>query len=305
MANQQELQLVETITSLYNSISKLPSLSPSDEANQLFTKLVTTCIPPSSINVSTLPIEVQATRLELIKLCGEAEGLLESHHSRIISSQDQPLNHLNLFPYFSNYEQLAKLEFSLLSRHVTISPSLVAFVGSGPLPLSTLVLATRYLTDAVFHNYDLDPSATAKARKLVESDPDLAERVVFRTSDVMEVKRALSGYDVVFLAALVGMDVEDKRRVIEHLALHMKPNALLVVRSAHGARAFLYPVVETEDLNGFDVLSVHHPEDEVVNSVIIAKKKGIVMASKYCEPLVGHFEHGNLVDELAIEGQNS
>ncbi|XP_020276577.1 nicotianamine synthase-like [Asparagus officinalis] len=302
MATQQELQLVETITSLYESISKLPSLSPSDHVNQLFTKLVTTCIPPSSINIAALSDEAQAMRLELIKLCGNAEGLLESHHSALISNHDSPLNHL-----YSNYEQLTKLEFTLLSRHVTTSPSKIAFVGSGPLPLSTLVLATRYLTDAVFHNYDLDPSATAKARKLVESDPDLAERVVFRTADVMEVKRALREYDVVFLAALVGMEIEDKRRVLEHLALHMKPNALLVVRSAHGARTFLYPVVETDqDLTGFDVLSVYHPEDEVVNSVIVARKKGInVVPCKCCEPLVGQLEYpGSLVgDQLAIDGQ--
>lgn len=198
MANQEELQLVETITSLYNSIAKLPSLSPSAEVNHLFTKLVLTCIPPSSIDISTLSGEVQAMRSHLIKLCGEAEGLLESHHSAIISSHDQPLNHLTLFPYYSNYEELTKLEFSLLSRHVTASPSKVAFVGSGPLPLSSLVLATRYLMDAVFHNYDLDPTATAMARKLVESDQGLAERVVFRTSDIMEVKRSLSGYAIHF-----------------------------------------------------------------------------------------------------------
>jgi nicotianamine synthase len=47
-----------------------------------------------------------------------------------------------------------------------------------------------------------------------------------------------------------------------------------VVRSAHGARGFLYPVVDPEEIRrgGFDVLAVHHPEGEVINSVIIARK---------------------------------
>lgn len=110
---------------------------------------------------------------------------------------------------------------------------------------------------------------------------------------------------MVFLAALVGMEREEKRKVIEHLARHMKPGAMLVVRSAHGARTFLYPAVEAEDLNGFEVLSVYHPEDEVVNSVIVARKKGIVMSCKCCEPLVNHLGHGSLVEELAVEGQHS
>ena len=110
---------------------------------------------------------------------------------------------------------------------------------------------------------------------------------------------------MVFLAALVGMRREEKRGVIEHLVRHMRPGALLVARSAHGARAFLYPVVETDELNGFEVLSVYHPGDEVVNSVIVARKKGIVVACKCCEPLVGHLGHGSLVEELAIEGQHT
>lgn len=196
MANQQELQLVETIKSLYNSISKLPSLSPSIEVNHLLTELVRTCLRPWSIDMSSLSDDVQAMRLHLISLSGEAEALLESHFSTIIATHDRPLDHLTLFPYYSNYEELTELEFSLLSRHLTTPPSHVAFIGPGPMPLSSLVLATRYLTGAVFHNYDLDPTATAKARKLVESDPGLAERMVFRTSDVMEVKRALSGYPI-------------------------------------------------------------------------------------------------------------
>lgn len=98
------------------------------------------------------------------------------------------------------------------------------------------------------------------------------------------------------------MGQEEKRGVIEHLARHMASGALLVVRSAHGARAFLYPVVDSDDLKGFDVLSVYHPEDEVINSVIVARKKGMVMPCKCCEPLVSH---GSLVEELAIEGQPS
>lgn len=107
---------------------------------------------------------------------------------------------------------------------------------------------------------------------------------------------------MVFLAALVGIGEEEKKDIVEHLARHMAPGALLVVRSAHGARAFLYPVVDSEDLKGFDVLSVCHPSDEVINSVIVARTKGIVISCKCCEPLVSH---GSLGEELAIEGQRS
>ncbi|MCL7042683.1 hypothetical protein MKW94_005119, partial [Papaver nudicaule] len=52
----------------------------------------------------------------------------------------------------------------------------------------------------------------------------------------------------------------------------MAPGALLMLRSAHGARGFLYPIVEPSDLPGFEVLAIFHPMDEVINSVIVARK---------------------------------
>ncbi|KAF8680743.1 hypothetical protein HU200_045587 [Digitaria exilis] len=271
----EEAALVHKIAGLAASISKLPSLSPSPEVNALFTELVTACIPRSSIDVERLSPELQEMRARLIRLCGDAEGLLEAHYSDLLAGFDNPLEHLQLFPYFNNYMMLSELEHGLLAASGTSGPpGRVAFVGSGPLPLSSLVLAARHLPAASFDNYDICGEANERARRLVRADADLAARMAFRTSDVALVTRDLASYDVVFLAALVGMAADEKARVVEHLGRHMAPGAALVVRSAHGARAFLYPVVDPDQIRraGFDVLAVHHPEGEVINSVIIARK---------------------------------
>ncbi|GAB4835677.1 nicotianamine [Ancistrocladus abbreviatus] len=268
----QEEPLVAQIAELYEKISRLENLKPSKDVNMLFTQLVLTCMPPSPIDVPKLCRRVQEMRSKLIRLCGEAEGLLESHYSTILGSFENPLDHLNIFPYFNNYLKLSQLEFDILSRHSTDVPGRVAFVGSGPLPLTSIVLALYHLTTTSFHNYDIDPSANSMASSLVSSDPDLSERMLFHTTDIMNVTDELKDYDVVFLAALVGMDKEAKVQVIDHLAKYMAPGAVLMLRSAHGARAFLYPVVDRSDLNGFEVLSVFHPTDEVINSVVIARR---------------------------------
>ncbi|PKA54666.1 Nicotianamine synthase [Apostasia shenzhenica] len=111
------------------------------------------------------------------------------------------------------------------------------------------------------------------AAALVAPDKDLSSRMHFITDDAGAIAaEKLSRYGVIFLAALVGVDREQKAAVVEHLARSMAPGAMLVVRSAHGARMFLYPVVEPADLKGFEVLSVYHPNDEVINSVVIARK---------------------------------
>ncbi|MBA0859231.1 hypothetical protein Goshw_004661 [Gossypium schwendimanii] len=312
--------LVQKITDLYDQISTLDSLKPSKDVNMLFTQLVLTCMPPTHIDVTKLCKKVQQMRSKLIRLCGEAEGLLETHFSTILASYDNPLHHLNIFPYYTNYLKLSQLEFNILTKHCSNVPNKVAFVGSGPLPLTSIVLASFHLKTTSFHNYDIDPSAKSKALRLVSSDPDLSRRMFFHTTDIMDVTNGLKEYDVVFLAALVGMDKDEKVRVVEHLAKYMNPGAVLMLRSAHGARGFLYPVVDPCDLRGFQVLSIFHPTDEVINSVIIARKFPM---PKHCcaEHPVGPmklpnkcfdidmlnplFNHVNLMEELDIEDQLS
>uniref|UniRef100_A0A5B7AR92 Nicotianamine synthase n=1 Tax=Davidia involucrata TaxID=16924 RepID=A0A5B7AR92_DAVIN len=272
MVCQVEL-LVEKVCEMYEKLSRLESLKPSKDVNTLFTQLVLTCMPPSPIDVTNLCKSVQEIRSKLIRLCGEAEGLLESHFSTILGSYENPLDHLNIFPYYSNYIKLSHLEFKILSQHCTKVPTRVAFVGSGPLPLTSIVLASYHLTTTSFHNYDIDPLANSMASRLVSSDSDLSQRMFFHTTDIMNVTNELKDYEVVFLAALVGMDKVEKVGVIDHLAKYMAPGAILMLRSAHGARAFLYPVVDPScDLQGFEVLFVFHPTDEVINSVVIARK---------------------------------
>ncbi|KAL1802222.1 hypothetical protein ACET3Z_030869 [Daucus carota] len=270
----QDLPLVQKVCEIYDKLSKLNSLKPSKDVNTLFTDLVLTCIPPAAIDVTKLCKNVQEIRSNLIKICGEAEGLLESHYSSILGSfDDNPLDHLSIFPYYNNYIKLSLLEFTILTQFGPLDePKRVAFLGSGPLPLSSIVLATYHLTNTCFHNYDIDSSANHLASRLVSKDPDLSERMFFHTADVMDVTSALKEYEVVFLAALVGMDKTEKVRVIDHLAKYMAPGAILMLRSAHGARAFLYPVIDPCDLLGFEVLSVFHPTDDVINSVVIARK---------------------------------
>ncbi|CAA3020770.1 nicotianamine synthase-like [Olea europaea var. sylvestris] len=271
--------LVKKICEFYEKISRLDSLEPSEDVNTLLTELVLTCMPPYQIDCTKLCKKIQEIRSELIRLCGEAEGLLEKHYSTILGSFDNPIEHLDIFPYFSNYLKLSLLEFNILSQHIKDVPSRVAFVGSGPLPLTSIVLASNHMTSTTFHNYDIDSSANSMASRLMKSDLDLSKRMIFHTTDIMNVTSALKDYDVVFLAALVGMNKDEKVRVLEHLNKHMAPGALLMLRSAHGARAFLYPVVDPCDLQGFEVLSVFHPTDEVINSVVIARKSPFSMNS--------------------------
>lgn len=318
MVCQEEL-LIEKVCDLYEQISSLETLKPCKNVDMLFTELVLTCMPPSPIDVTKLPKNIQEKRSHLIRLCGEAEGYLERHYSAILGSYQNPLHHLHIFPYYSNYIKLGHLEFSILSQHCSHVPSKIAFIGSGPLPLTSIVLASNHLPSTTFHNYDIDPLANSSAEHLVSSDPDLSNRMVFHTHDILDVTDDLKEFEIVYLAALVGMNKEEKNRIIDHLEKHMAPGALLMLRSAHGARAFLYPVVEPSDLRGFEVLSIFHPMDEVINSVVISRKYhmpmhsldqglgSMILPNKCSEIQVFNplrsLNHGNMIEELTIEDQ--
>ncbi|XP_022987937.1 nicotianamine synthase-like [Cucurbita maxima] len=264
--------LIARVIDLHGSISRLETLKPCKEVNGLFTNLVKFCILPCSIDVSTLPPHLQAIRESLILFCGRAEGLLELEFSTMLGKIPKPLNNLTLFPYYDNYIKLAHLEYKILIDNGVVNPKKVAFVGSGPLPLTSIILAMQHMKNTYFDNYDIDSMANEVAGKIVASDGELEGRMKFWTRDIVEVGEELEGYDCVFLAALVGLKKEDKVKILSHLRKYMKQGGVLVVRSAKGGRAFLYPVVEVADMVGFDILSIFHPSDDVVNSVLLARK---------------------------------
>ncbi|XP_031250846.1 nicotianamine synthase 3-like [Pistacia vera] len=264
--------LTARIMQIHASISKLESLKPSKQVNSLFTQLVKLCTLNSSIDVKALSPEVQKMRQSLTLLCGRAEGLLELEFASFITKIPQPLNNLNLFPYYGNYVKLAHLECTILSQNGVVQPKKVAFVASGPMPLTSLIMASHHMKSTHFDNFDMDEAANHVARKIVSSDAEFEKRMKFHTCDIMEVKEKLGEYDCIFLAALVGMSKEEKVKILGHIRKYMKDGGVLLVRSANGARAFLYPVVEENELMEFEVLSIFHPTNDVINSVVLVRK---------------------------------
>ncbi|GJZ48172.1 nicotianamine synthase-like protein [Tanacetum coccineum] len=56
-------------------------------------------------------------------------------------------------------------------------------------------------------------------------------------------------------------------KVIQHLAKYMAPKAILMLRMLMVRVLFF-----TRYIQGFEVFSIFHPQDEVINSVVIARK---------------------------------
>lgn len=294
------------IVSIYQDLAPLESLAPNDLVNALLTRLVTLCIQPYSPEivdrfnridgVSTLCSNLQS-------LCAAAEGELERHwahkipkdaasHTRAISryttlfptktnipadpSQTQAL--LSTFPYYTNYLSLSHLEASLLGPFLSTPPSNIAFIGSGPLPLTSLCLLAHFPTASIL-NIDRDSDALAVSSALTEK-LGLEERMTFSCEDAIDASTGNTDWqnlDVVFLAALVGMRSSEKVGVLRGLRNRLRAGTLVVCRSARGMRGVLYPVLELSDelqSVGFEILAEMHPWDSVVNSVVVLRVRG-------------------------------
>lgn len=245
-------------------------LMPGAETNRMFGSLVATARTPMALGKAETLLAELDNAIELSQLhtlCAQGEFALEQHWAERIRDAANPKKELRAFPYWNNYLKLAKLEVAAL-RKAAPDAKKVLFVGAGPLPLTAYIFAVHYGLDVT----NLEVEESAKCCALEWMEPILGtDHIPCHHMDVMDFT-GFQDYDVVVLAALVGLTQAEKQRIVAHLHTHMSPDQLLMVRSVRGLRALLYPVVKASDLQGFGVVREVHPRGEVVNSVVLARK---------------------------------
>lgn len=256
-----------SIADLHRRISWLPDLRPSPDANGLFTELVRQVVEtPDGLAPAVLGHpDVQTIVPDLRDLASRAETELEFTWARRIAGAVEPEAEIRRFPYVRNYGKLCRVECGLIDAVLDDAPRSVAFVGCGALPVTSLMLGSELGCEVV--NIDRDratlDAAAGVARALGLSDTRFVE------ADAAAVD--LTDFDVVLLAAMVGTTEAEKRAVLSHLRESMRPDAVLLARSARGLRTLLYPPIQDDALAGFDVRAVVHPVSEVINSVVLAR----------------------------------
>jgi hypothetical protein len=244
---------------------------------------------------------VQAVLPSLRQICAQAESCLELHWAEHILSTkgtpDEVFTRLKTFPYYENYQELTRLELCSILSATKIPPRRVAFIGSGPLPLTSLCLLQALKQDGlvtslsaapnpetrnkqqqpVILNVDYDSAAIAASLSLSIALGEAGRGMEFICAEATSTDKDLAEFDVVYMAALVGITQAEKEGIVLQVVDRMRPGALLVVRSSWGLRTCLYPEVDlaTESLlKRLECCVVVHPYGQVVNSVIVARVRG-------------------------------
>lgn len=151
------------------------------------------------------------------------------------------------FPYHKNYVDLVRMELNAIaSVKPDFASQTIAFLGSGPLPLTSLCISRHLKSECVTcYNVDHDTMAISTAAALCRSLGHSPETMCFQCAGAGSPEIDLGSFDIVYLAALVGTCSRHKREIVADVVKRMKPGALVVMRSAHSLRRLLYPVRQT------------------------------------------------------------
>jgi len=269
---------------LYYHILALPSLDPDPIVNKAFTELVSLCL---QINIPSKHIFLHLQEVchdrqsptfhvrSLIERALEAEGFMERRWAKILAEHEDVHVAMHSFWYFKNYTALTRYELDSLATAGCSAMQRVAFIGSGPLPLTAVLVGRETRGELVL--YDRDKEANVLASNWVRRLP-VGERghpaatYSFRDIDVYdESESAFALFDVVWVAASVGIDGKEKRAIVDHIRRGMRPGTFLAVRSVEKGCSLLYPELEHSELQSLNVVCHDVPPQGVVNSVIILR----------------------------------
>lgn len=265
-----ETLLKRRIVGIHRALKGRPDLRPSADVNRLFKRLVALTLDgPAELAERVLASpEVRAIRPELQELCARGEFELETHWSDRVAEAADPRLELARFPYYRHYELATRMEaaclFSVRRRFVRR----VLFAGSGPLPLTSVLLAREHGIQV--DNVEVDAEACRRGARLA-ARLGLSDRLRFFHADVLDYEPD-GEHDAVFLAALAGLDEAAKNRLLSRLRGLMPESSLLVIRSAHRLRALVYPAVPVDGLRGFEPVVELRPHNEIMNSNLIVRR---------------------------------
>lgn len=254
------LKIMTTLHLAINDTLKLKRLRPSTKVNATLSDLVQQVVQSESIDMDGISTKA-ITRVR--RKSGRAESYMEAYWSHRITRSSDPIAALQSFPYLTNYQQLTVRELKFVQRsglaHDKISRVLV--IGSGPLPLTAYELGQNL--DAVIDQVDSSKKATKLGRRVGAALTFDSQYYVGKGEAVV----LENSYDLILIAALAGETTEAKQAIIDNVLPHLNQGGRIIIRSAHGARAVLYPIVG--ELQRVTLLETHHPKDDIINSILI------------------------------------
>lgn len=267
--------LIDTVLDAYHELRTASDRSP---ANERITRSLSRLVADVSrhrrdggaaAGICDHP-SIERIQRRLHGYLAEAECEMERFEARRLSRAPAvAISDLRSFRYWSNYRSLVKAELACLRPHLAPERP-IAFVGSGPLPISALLLhaATGLPVTCV----DADREAAYWSRRLARAigAPGLT------TAESAGEALDYGPFQCVFVASLV----DGKEAVIERV-LDSAPDALLAVRTAEGIYELLYEPLDPGLCERLELerLASTEADERMINTTYLLRSRRVE-----CEP---------------------
>jgi len=261
---------INEIIDIYQQLSSQEDLKPSDTINHLFSRLVNIVLTtPDNIAQHILENQkIKGIHKKLQAICSQGEYELEYFWvNKLLKETNINNTILRQFPYYSNYEKMAELETYALYTCQLHNKHNILFVGSGPLPLSSMIMSDVY--DLKIDNLDYNEEACSLSSKLLRQ-----KNIVRNNTSEVICKDILhitdfTKYDGIIIAALVGINEEEKLRVIEHIVRHANKGTHIALRGCSKIGTLLYPEIPQKGLELINITHKYKQPRGIINNLII------------------------------------
>jgi nicotianamine synthase len=249
-----------------HSLVRDTSLAPSPHLAGIFNELIgLTTRAHSPETVAGTLLAVGPILPEFRSLQSQAEYLLECDWAKKVAASPDPLATLLAFPYYDGYAQLTAVEHGALTRLTGHPLRTATFAGSGPLPLTAILLARAYGLASTC--VEREEEAVRLSRQAVRALGLQAEIQIVQ-ADIADLPPLRT--DAVFLAALAGHSDQEKQGLVRALHDRISAGCLLCARTVEGLGAVHYYPLQPGELRPFKVLEVARPPWPAVNVSLIA-----------------------------------
>ncbi len=245
---------------IQKQIQGLDNLIPGKTVNNAFSNLV-------KLATSFKKKEIELKKYFQI-VSAKAEIEMEKYWAKKIIDSENSMKTMQTFWYYKNYVDLTKLEFGALSLcHDHKIHKKILFVGSGPLPLTGIILARDFNCQVTFLDNDKNSlemsKVLCKKLKLNNVNFVLADAIGFTDYDK---------YDTIFIAAMLASKTITKEKFISLLAKKIEQHTHVLVRSAFHNRELLYKKLDIMKVKGLKPILEVRPKNEIVNSFHVFEK---------------------------------
>ncbi|SEM82391.1 nicotianamine synthase family protein [Lihuaxuella thermophila] len=258
--------LVQLVLDTYEILNRESDLSPANAViNDVLSRLVRTVCESHGLKNSSAILnhdQVRSVLPHFHRLLSRAEGLMEKYYAARLSRFDTvSLGELIRFIYWENYVTLVREEMNVLQQ---VMPDFygkpIALIGSGPLPLSAILL--HIYTKSPVTCLDSDAEAVSLSRQLI-GKLDLQDSV--RVEKTAGEEADYGSYPIVFVASLV----QNKESVLQRI-LSTRSGVLVAVRSSEGVYQLLYDPVSADAIrrSGLRMLAKTTANQHMINTTL-------------------------------------